>query len=66
MCRKLQLLRAHGLVAKIAHSRRYRLTVCGLKVMTAVILLHQQQLPASLEASSHASGENTLVEKKHA
>jgi hypothetical protein len=62
--RKLQLLRAHGWVATIPHSRRYRLTVCGVTVMTAVILLHQQQLPASLEANAHPSSEKTPVEKK--
>jgi hypothetical protein len=47
--RKLQLLRAHGLIAKIPRARRYRLTLWGATLMTAVILLRQQDLPPRLE-----------------
>ena len=49
--RKLQLLRAHGLIAKIPHARRYRLTVCGATMMTAVVLLRAEHLPASLNTA---------------
>jgi hypothetical protein len=47
--RKLQLLRAHGLIAKIPHARRYRLTLCGATLMTAAVLLRQEHLPATLQ-----------------
>ncbi len=46
--RKLQLLRAHGLIAKIPRARRYRLTLCGATLMTAAVLLRRQDLPANL------------------
>jgi len=46
--RKLQLLRAHGLIAKVPNARRYRLTLCGATLMTAAVLLRQQELPARL------------------
>jgi hypothetical protein len=51
--RKLQLLRAHRLIAKIARSRRYRLTVYGATVMTAVILLRQHHLSVSPGAQAN-------------
>lgn len=35
--RKLRLLRGHGLIVKIPHSRRYRITNTGLKLMNAAI-----------------------------
>ena len=46
--RKLQLLRAHRLIAKVPHSRRYRLTLSGATLMTAAVLLRQEHLPASM------------------
>jgi hypothetical protein len=43
--RRIQLLRAHGLVAKIPRSRRYRLTSLGLTLMTASVYLHDKTMP---------------------
>jgi hypothetical protein len=43
--RRIQLLRAHGLVAKIPRSRRYRLTSLGLTLMTASIYLQEKTMP---------------------
>lgn len=43
--RRIQLLRAHGLLAKVPRSRRYRPTVKGLAMMTAAIHI-RTQLPA--------------------
>src|SRR2546425_1179752 len=43
--RKLRLLRAHGLIAKISHARRYRLTLCGATLMTAALLARHHELP---------------------
>ena len=50
--RKLQLLRGHGLIAKIPHARRYRLTLCGATLMTAAVLLRQQHLPVTLQTTA--------------
>lgn len=46
--RVLQLLRAHGLVAKIPRTRRYRITQQGERVMGASIKLKQQDLPREM------------------
>lgn len=43
--RLLQLLRAHGLIAKIPRSRRYRLTPRGLQLMGAAIWLRREKFP---------------------
>jgi hypothetical protein len=56
--RKLQLLRAHGLIAKIPHARRYRLTVCGATFMTAAVLLRNQDLPTHLQQA-----QTTILQK---
>lgn len=48
--RKLRLLRAHGLIAKISHARRYRLTLCGATLMTAAVLVRHHELPNRLPA----------------
>jgi hypothetical protein len=40
-------LRGHGLVAKVPRSRQYRVTPCGLRVMTAAIALHDDGYPSS-------------------
>jgi hypothetical protein len=47
--RKLQLLRAHGLIAKIPHARRYRLTLCGSALMTAAVLIRHNEMPNRLQ-----------------
>ncbi len=45
ICRLLQLLRAHRLIAKIPRSRRYRVTLKGFKLMTAAIFLREEYMP---------------------
>jgi hypothetical protein len=46
--RLLQLLRAHGLVAKIPRSRRYRVTAQGASLMIAAIYVRHHYLPQHL------------------
>ena len=45
ICRMLQLLRAHRLIAKIPRSRRYRVTLRGFKLMSAAIFLREEFMP---------------------
>jgi len=56
--RKLQLLRAHGLIARIPRARRYRLTLTGATLMTAVLLLRHQDLPAKLHVTQPEACQN--------
>jgi len=46
--RQLQLLRAHGLIAKIPRSRRYRVTARGQSLMTAAIAIRLKHFPQRL------------------
>jgi len=46
--RLIQLLRAHKLIAKIPHSRRYRITLNGLRMMSAAIHLRKDTFPNNL------------------
>jgi hypothetical protein len=46
--RLIQLLRAHGLVAKIPRSRRYRVTARGELLMSAAIKVKEVDLPQSM------------------
>jgi hypothetical protein len=46
--RLIQLLRAHGLVAKIPRTRRYRITQAGERLMSAAIKLREQELPRAI------------------
>jgi hypothetical protein len=46
--RKIQLLRAHGLVAKIPRARRYRLTLRGRTLMAAAMYLAGYDLPEAM------------------
>lgn len=46
--RQLQLLRAHGLIAKIPRSHRYKVTTKGERVMTACIYVRFKHLPKAL------------------
>jgi hypothetical protein len=46
--RQLQLLRAHGLLAKIPRSRRYRVTAKGEALMTAAIYVRDKYLPTAM------------------
>jgi hypothetical protein len=46
--RKIQLLRAHGLVCMIPRSRRYRTTSMGQKIMAAVLYFREELLPENI------------------
>jgi hypothetical protein len=48
--RKLQLLRAHGLIAPIRSSYRYRITLKGNTLMNAVVCIRSKAFPAELKA----------------
>jgi len=48
--RLIQLLRAHGLVAKIPRSRRYRVTARGELLMSAAIKVKEIDLPKKMSA----------------
>lgn len=50
VCRQLQLLRAHGLIAKIPHSNRYQVTEKGDALMCTAILLRDHHFPKVLKA----------------
>jgi hypothetical protein len=39
--RKLRLLRAHGLIAKVSKTHRYRVTKKGRRIMTALLAARQ-------------------------
>jgi hypothetical protein len=43
--RRIQLLRAHRLVAKISHSQRYRVTQRGIRLMSAALYLGRHHWP---------------------
>jgi DNA-binding IclR family transcriptional regulator len=45
VARLIVKLRGHGLVAKVPRSRQYRVTLHGLRVMTAAIALHDDDYP---------------------
>jgi hypothetical protein len=48
--RLLRLLRGHGLIAKIPHSRRWRVTAVGVTRMSAILHLQTQPLPVKSQA----------------
>jgi hypothetical protein len=48
VCRQLQLLRAHGLIAKIPHSNRYKITEAGDAIMTSAIDVRAEHFPKKL------------------
>jgi hypothetical protein len=50
--RLLHLLYAHGLIAKIQRSHRYRLTIKGAAIMSAAVYLHREDFPNVLLANS--------------
>ncbi len=50
VCRYLQLLRAHGLIAKFPHSNRYRVTAQGEALMCSAIYLRVKAFPKTLDA----------------
>jgi hypothetical protein len=45
--RSLRLRRAHELIAKIPHSRRWRVTAIGVTRMSATLHLQSQPLPVA-------------------
>jgi hypothetical protein len=47
--RQLQLLRAHGLLAKIPRTRRYRVTAKGEALMSAALYVRRKYLPKELQ-----------------
>jgi hypothetical protein len=47
--RKMRLLRGHGLIARIPHSQRYRITSIGIGMMNAFIDLRSHTLPQKLK-----------------
>jgi hypothetical protein len=50
--RQIQLLRAHGLVAKVPRARRYRVTADGEKLMSAAVYIRHHYLPKELREAS--------------
>lgn len=46
--RRLQLLRAHGLIAKVQHTRRYRVTTKGFAFMSTAVYLRHKAFPADM------------------
>jgi hypothetical protein len=46
--RLIQVLRAHGLVAKVPHTRRYRITIDGELLMSAAIKVKDLHLPLTI------------------
>jgi hypothetical protein len=49
--RQLQKLRAHGLIAKIPRTHRYRVTPHGYKLMAAAVHLYEEGIPQLLQAA---------------
>jgi hypothetical protein len=47
--RLLQLLRAHGLIAKIPRTRRYRPTAQGAAIMSAAVYLQKKEMPEMIQ-----------------
>jgi hypothetical protein len=50
--RLLHLLRAHGLIAKIQHTRRYRVTDKGFAFMSAAIYLRHKTFPKNMDLAA--------------
>jgi hypothetical protein len=50
VCRQLQLLRAHGLIAKVPHANRYQVTAKGEALMVSAIYLRFNTFPKALDA----------------
>lgn len=48
VCRRIRLLRAHGLVCKVPRSRRYRVTARGQRFMSTAIHLRGKFFPSEL------------------
>ena len=52
MSRLIVKLRGHGLVAKLPHARRYRVTAYGHRVMSAALYVHDHEFPAQFVAAA--------------
>ncbi|MGH3225636.1 MAG: hypothetical protein ACRDPY_44315 [Streptosporangiaceae bacterium] len=50
--RLITKLRGHGLIQKIPKRRRYRLTRHGQRLMTAVLLVHDRDIPDAYAAAA--------------
>lgn len=50
--RKLQLLRAHGLIAAVPHSYRYQITAKGEELMNAAIYVRYKAFPKELQPAA--------------
>ena len=50
--RLLRRLHAHGLVAKIPHSRRWRVSIAGRRTMTTAIKLREVAYPSLFAAAA--------------
>jgi hypothetical protein len=50
--RLIQLLRAHGLVAKLPQTRRYRVTAAGERFMSTAIKVKEQQFPKQMNEAA--------------
>src|SRR5262245_30070524 len=50
--RLIQLLRAHGLLAKVPRARRYRVTTRGLTLMSAALYVRYKHLPKELSEAA--------------
>jgi hypothetical protein len=48
VCRHLQLLRAHGLIAKVPHSHRYQVTARGEALMSSAVYVRSTAFPKAL------------------
>ena len=48
--RKLRLLRAHGLIAKVPHTHRYQVSESGRAILTALVAIQE----ASIEKLTQA------------
>jgi hypothetical protein len=48
VCRHLQLLRAHGLIAKVPHSHRYQVTAKGEALMSSAVYVRGTAFPKAL------------------
>jgi hypothetical protein len=52
MTRLIQLLRAHGVLAKVPRSRRYRLTASGERLLSSAVYIRYKHLPKDLSAAA--------------
>jgi hypothetical protein len=56
--RRIQLLRAHGLIAKIPRTRRYRLTHNGELLMSSAIYVRYKHLPQELHDAAQDAAQD--------